>query len=87
MSIVIVGVTTKYVIAMSDGRISSQTHEPVCENFNKLYRINQYVCIGATGHMEFLYDMFAEFNTKYHFKNDLKVNQVFDVIYNITVKH
>lgn len=85
MSIVIVGITPQFVVAMSDGRISNLQPNENLEGFKKICKINKDVCIGITGHLYFFDEVFSRFNAVPN-KNlkTLKVEQVFDLFYKIS---
>jgi len=80
MSIVIVAITPKYAVAMSDGRVI-KNQMVIDENFKKIHKLNPYIGIGFTGHMAFLRDIFFEFE---EVDKELRVDQFFQMIYEIS---
>lgn len=84
MSIVIVGITPTFVIAMSDGRVTNDQLPENLEEFKKICKINQYVCIGITGHLQFFSEVFTKFNSIDENIKTLKVENAFNLFYKIS---
>lgn len=84
MSIVLVGLTTKFAIGMSDGRVTSPEKTVMDENFKKLIRINPYVCIGVTGSQDFLNFLNKRIYSSPININKIKTDEAFEIIYTIS---
>lgn len=84
MSIVLVGLTPQFAIAMSDGRVTSPNKTIVNENFKKLIRINPYVCVGITGSEDFFHMIQKQlFSIPINIQN-INTDKTFEILYNIS---
>lgn len=81
MSIVLVGAKENYLIMMSDGRVTrgNSEIEIIDENFKKLKRLSNNVCIGFAGSKEPCEEV-LDYIVKYH-NNESNYNILFYIIY------
>lgn len=52
MSIVLVAAMSNFALLMSDGRVSNKTLGVAQEDYKKLLRVSENICIGFTGHQK-----------------------------------
>lgn len=81
MSIIIVGLTSKHTIIMSDGKVTDVDEN--IENYKKIIKINPYVCIGYTGRLEVVDKLFEKFNALAINFCDSKTDSVACIIYEL----
>lgn len=82
MSIVIITITPDSIIAMSDGRIVDQNHCIIEENFKKIEKINSNICVGYTGNLNFLSNLFMKFYDHIEDTESIMPKEAFKLLYN-----
>lgn len=84
MSVVLVGVTTNFVVAMSDGRVLNPDDTIQRENYKKIFKINDYVCIGIVGDLSLYKELFTKLSLNKIDTSNIKTDQLFKLLPEMT---